>query len=130
MIRSTLAALSFALVSHWLSTAAVAAAAPNQSADLQRCRAHSDIDACYDAIRWNPTDPALLTALGDAFARENRSADALRIYKRAATLAPSNRDIAAKVRAIQAKLGAKRGSKAHAQTAKRYSNSEPESQSH
>lgn len=130
MIRSTLAALCFAWVSLWLSTAAGAAAAPNQSADLQRCRAHSDIDACYDAIRWNPTDPSLLTALGDAFARENRSADALRTYKRAATLAPGNRDIAAKISEIQAKLSAKRTSKARAETAKRYSNSEPESQSH
>lgn len=130
MIRSILALLSFAFASLWLSAAAAAATAPNQGADLLRCRAHADIDACYDAIRWNPTDPALLAALGDAFARENRSADALRTYKRAATLAPGNREIAAKLSAIETKLGAKHASKSHAEIAKRYSNSEPESQSH
>jgi cytochrome c-type biogenesis protein CcmH/NrfG len=130
MIRSGAAVLCCAWVCVGLSAAASAAAAPNQGADMQRCRERADIDACYDAIRWNPTDPALLSALGDAFARQNRSADALRTYKRAETLAPGNREIAAKVGAIQAKLSAKRTSKAHAEIAKRYSNAEPVSQSH
>jgi hypothetical protein len=106
------------------------------SADVERCRAHGSIDICYDAIRRSPSDPALLTSLGDAFARANRTADALRTYRRAATLAPGNRDISAKVAALEAKQSsAKRTPAASSHAAndgalRRYSNAAPESQSH
>jgi cytochrome c-type biogenesis protein CcmH/NrfG len=98
------------------------------SAGFERCR-HADIDACYDALRWNPSDPALLEALGDALTRQNRPADALRTYRRAASLAPRDPSIAAKISAIESKSSAKR---APVRTAneKRYSNAAPESQSH
>ena len=104
------------------------------NADFKRCRAGS-IDACYDAIRWTPSDPSLLSALGDAQLRANRPKDALRTYKRVATLAPNLPGVAAKISTIEAELSAKRASgnaSAHAAAAdaKRYSNAAPETQSH
>ena len=104
-----------------------AAAALNSG--FERCRAHSDIDACYDALRWNPSDPALLDALGDALARANRPADALRTYRRAAALAPGDRSITAKISSMEAKETTKRAP-VRAAGEKRYSNAAPESQSH
>jgi hypothetical protein len=72
--------------------------------DFARCR---NLDACYDAIRRRPSDPALLSALGDALLRANRPADALRTYQRLATLAPNTPGIAAKITATEAKISAK-----------------------
>jgi Flp pilus assembly protein TadD len=102
--------------------------------DSDRCRA---VDACYDAIRRNPSDPSLLSALGDALLRANRPVDALRTYQRVASLAPGTPGIAAKISAVQAKLSAKRtqgNPPLHAASAdaagKRYSNAAPETQSH
>lgn len=111
-----------------------AAGDPNLTGDFQRCRAGT-IDACYDAIRWRPSDPSLLLTLGDALSRANRLADALRSYKRVAALAPNTPGVAEKIRAIEEKLSAKRppgkasGHGAPADT-KRYSNAAPETQSH
>lgn len=109
-----------------------AAAEPNLNADFARCRAGA-IDACYDAIRWRPSDPSLLSGLGDAQLRANRPADALRTFQRVATLAPNLPGIGAKISAIETKLAAKRTPKAThgaAADAKRYSNAAPETQSH
>jgi hypothetical protein len=75
--------------------------------DFRRCRA-GGIDACYDAIRYRPSDPSLLSALGDALLRANRPADALRAYQRVAILAPNMPGVAAKISALEAKLSAKR----------------------
>src|ERR1700722_3154943 len=47
------------------SPAAVKAAAETLKRDSAGCSVHADIDACYDALRWNPGDPGLLIALGD-----------------------------------------------------------------
>jgi cytochrome c-type biogenesis protein CcmH/NrfG len=105
------------------------AAAASLNAGFERCRARADIDACYDALRRNPTDPALLGALGDALVRVNRPADALRTYRRVATLAPGDRGIIAKINALEAKLSAK-PAPVRAANEKRYSNVAPESQSH
>jgi predicted Zn-dependent protease len=105
--------------------------AASSPADFERCRAGS-IDACYDAIRWRPTDPSLLSALGDAQLRANRPADALRTYKRVAALAPNLPSVTAKITAIEAKLSAKRTPlrAASGDSGKRYSNAAPETQSH
>ena len=113
-----------------------AAAAPNLNSDFERCRAGT-IDACYDAIRWRPSDPSLLSALGDALLRANRPADALRTYQRVAALAPNMPGVVAKISAIETKLSAKhapgkgsgQGAGADA-TSKRYSNAAAETQSH
>jgi hypothetical protein len=92
--------------------------------DTARCNKH-DVDACYDAIRWSPSDPALLMALGDALLRAQRPADAIRYYRRAGALAPNLRGLSAKISAAEAKFAAM------SQTAsKRYSNAAPETQSH
>jgi cytochrome c-type biogenesis protein CcmH/NrfG len=109
--------------------AANPAAAAAQNPGLERCRARADVDACYDALRRSPSDPALLSALGDALAHANRPADALRTYRRAAALAPSDRSIPAKISALEAKASAK-PAPARAANEKRYSNAAPESQSH
>jgi cytochrome c-type biogenesis protein CcmH/NrfG len=134
------AARSFVLVFTLLCTAAWPQDAPSSSAtkaaaatlkrDTTRCRAYSDIDACYNAVRWNPGDPALLVSLGDALERANRPADALRNYHRAAALAPNMHGLAAKISAAEAKLTPKRAPATAAVPAKHYSNAAPESQSH
>jgi Flp pilus assembly protein TadD len=100
------------------------AAAAALNAGFERCRARADIDACYDALRRNPSDPALLAALGDALARVNRPADAMRTYRRAAALSPSDRSIAAKIGALEAKASARPA------PVRAASNVAPESQSH
>jgi cytochrome c-type biogenesis protein CcmH/NrfG len=93
--------------------------------DTARCSARADVDACYDAIRRNPSDPALLVALGDALVHANRPTDAIRNYRRAAALAPNTRGLPAKISAAEAKSVAK-----SAVVSKRYSNAAPETQSH
>jgi cytochrome c-type biogenesis protein CcmH/NrfG len=99
--------------------------------DVDSCRTHSNVDACYDAIRRSPSDPALLISLGDALMNAGRPADALRNYKRAAALAPSTRGLSAKISSAEAKSSAKRAPRpATVASAKHYSNSAPEAQSH
>ena len=82
-------------------------AAAKLNTGFRRCRA-GELDACYDAIRYRPSDPSLLSALGDALLRANRPADALRAYQRVAILAPNMPGVVAKISAIEAKLSAKR----------------------
>ena len=110
-------------------SAARAAAATALEIDSARCRTHADLSACYDAIRWNPADPALLVALADALVRANRPADAIRNYHRAAALAPTMQGVAAKITAAQAKLSGRRAPVVSA-NGRRYSNAAPETQSH
>jgi cytochrome c-type biogenesis protein CcmH/NrfG len=103
--------------------------------DFDNCRAHANLDACYDAVRWNPSDPVLLVALGDALAAANRQADALRTYRRASVLAPGTHGLNAKISATEAKLSKHAGNTAprgaaHAAAEKHYSNIAPDSQSH
>jgi cytochrome c-type biogenesis protein CcmH/NrfG len=135
--------LALLLLSHaaWPREAVSPAAGETPSAalkqDTARCSSLADVSACYNAIRWNPNDPALLAALGDALVRAQRLQDAVRNYRRAAVLAPGTNGLAAKISAAEMKLAAKqapgkpldRGS-AGAVTAKRYSNAAPEAQSH
>src|SRR5258708_21197948 len=101
------------------------AAAATLKRDTVRCRAQANLDACYDAIRWSPGDPALLVGLGDALERAQRPADAIRNYRRAAALAPGTPGLAAKISAAEAKLaGLPPG--ANRPSAKRYSTLSPE----
>jgi cytochrome c-type biogenesis protein CcmH/NrfG len=118
-------------------TSAKESAAATLSRDSERCRAQANLDACYDAIRWSPRDPALLVALGDALDRANRPMEAVRAYRRAAALAPKSRDIAAKISAAEAKQSSRRvpgnpspDSAAHAASGRRASNADPVAQSH
>lgn len=125
----------------WPWAAAPAAEDPQTTTlkrDFDACRVHANIDACYDALRWKPSDPALLVALGDAQLRAQRAADAVRAYKRAAEIAPNTPGLGAKISAIEAKLSSKRaagngsahGAAVHADAGKHFSNAAPESQSH
>jgi cytochrome c-type biogenesis protein CcmH/NrfG len=115
------------------SPAAEKAAAATLKRDTARCRGQADLDACYDAIRWSPGDPALLVALADALVRAKRPADAIRNYRRAAALAPDMPGVAAKISAVEAKLSAMRApgrAFGNGSRGKRYSNAAPETQSH
>jgi cytochrome c-type biogenesis protein CcmH/NrfG len=128
-------AAGLACLLSYLSSPSMAATTPVAGKpDSNRCRA---VETCYDAIRRSPSDPSLLSALGDALLRANRPADALRTYQRVAILAPNAPGIAAKISAIQTKLSAKRPPgnpplrAASADAAgKHYSNAAPETQSH
>jgi cytochrome c-type biogenesis protein CcmH/NrfG len=120
-------------------TLAASADKPAEAAlrrDLDSCRAHANVDACYDAIRWNPNDPVLQIALGDALLLTKRPSDALRAYRRAAAVAPATPGIAAKISAAEAKLSSQQKlnraphSAPAADASKRFSNTEPEAQSH
>ena len=118
-----------------VSQSAGNAAAATLARDTARCRAQSDLNACYDAIRWSPGDPALLVALADALVRAKRPADAIRYYRRAEVLAPRMPGVAAKIRAAEAKSSPRRArGNLSADRApvngKRYSNAAPEAQSH
>jgi cytochrome c-type biogenesis protein CcmH/NrfG len=128
--------------SAWPRDAELPAAGKAPAATLKRdtmlCSARGNVDACYDAIRWNPNDPALLVGLGDALVRAQRPQDAIRNYRRAAVLAPDMRGLAAKISTAELKLAPRRASvrpptdraSGSAITSKRYSNVEPETQSH
>ncbi|HMH88357.1 MAG TPA: hypothetical protein VK523_06925 [Steroidobacteraceae bacterium] len=106
--------------------------------DTARCSSLADVEACYNAIRRNPNDPALLVGLGDALVRAQRLQDAIRNYRRAAVLAPGMSGLADKISAAETKLAARQApakapidrASAGAVTAKRYSNAAPEAQSH
>jgi len=144
--RSLVFAFLFLFTGAWSLEAASppAGAAATLKRDSARCSAHADVNACYDAIRWNPGDPALLIALGDALMRARRPADAIRNYRRAAEVAPSMHGIvAAKISTAQAKLAPRRApgnppaarsptnaASVNAAPGKRFSNVDPEAQSH
>jgi predicted Zn-dependent protease len=105
------------------------------------CRARKDLDSCSDAVRWSPGDPVLVVALADALLRAGRVPEAIRDYRRAETLEPRVHGLEAKLSAAEARLTAVRrirkslavertSSAAAAAAAKRYSNADPEAQSH
>jgi cytochrome c-type biogenesis protein CcmH/NrfG len=101
--------------------------------DTARCSTQADVEACYNAIRRNPNDPALLVALGDALVRAQRFEDAIRNYRRATVIAPGMSGIAAKISAAEEKMTARRAAvrpTGSAGTDKRFSNAAPEAQSH
>ncbi|MGD0505898.1 MAG: hypothetical protein ABSD02_24550 [Steroidobacteraceae bacterium] len=102
------------------------------------CRAHKDLNACSDAVRWSPGDPALIAALADALMRAGRVPEALRDYRRAEALEPGMHGLDARIKAAETKLTDRRQPKkpavdrssADAADKKRYSNADPEAQSH
>ncbi len=126
------------------SAATNAAAADDHFAETERarfaslCHARKTLDACSDAVRWSPGDPVLVATLADALARAGRMDEAVRDYRRAEALDPRMRGLDAKIEAAQAKLAAARRSRrnpaparvAIEQAPKRYSNADPEAQSH
>jgi hypothetical protein len=124
-----------ALFAHGVAWSAESGSASSHR-DLSRCRAGS-VDACYDAIRWNPRDPGLLVALGDGLARAGRPVDAIRNYRRAASISPNFPGLSAKINVLDARLNAKHAPPrtatpvvANAKPAAKYTNAAPESESH
>jgi tetratricopeptide (TPR) repeat protein len=112
--------------------------------DAFRCSNLEDLDACNEAARLQPDDPAPLTALGDALMRAKRPSEALQHYRRAETLASDNQALAEKIRVAETELSAAptlaagsselantRIARAAARAApRRYSNVSPDGQSH
>jgi Flp pilus assembly protein TadD len=107
------------------STSSGNASAAALKRNYASCSTQANLDACYDAIRWNPSDPVLLVATGDALMRANRPVDAIRTYRRAAQLAPATHGIGAKISKAEARSAA-----LSASVNRRYSNAAPETQSH
>jgi hypothetical protein len=128
----------FACAAAWPQQPVSPGVAERIKRDSARCASFADLDACDDALRWNPSDPALLVASGDALLRAQRPADAIRHYRRAAALAPHWPDLTAKISAAEkrlaaqraALLAARRAASASAAATQRYSNAEPETLSH
>jgi Flp pilus assembly protein TadD len=112
--------------------------------DAFRCDNLGDLDACSEAARLKPDDPARLTALGDALLRAKRPADALQRYTRVETLAGGSQALAEKIRLAESELPpgsaseAASGQSASPRIARaepkpaprRYSNVSPDAQSH
>ena len=98
--------------------------------DVEHCRQQANLDACYDAVRRNPSNPAILVALGDALNRAKRPADAVRAYKRAAALAPAMRGIGGKITATETKPLPVHRVAVQKPAAKDYSNADPVAQAH
>jgi hypothetical protein len=131
--------LIFAIVV-WTPATPVVAAAPTTAALKQgaaRCLARQGLDACDDAIRWNPGDPALLVALADLELRAKRPGDALRHYRRAAEMAPAMNGLNAKIAAAEAQLHPKHlatvarpAPKPATSQGRQYSNAAPITESH
>ncbi len=154
--RWALVALPLSCAIAWGQSTGSASSAARAAA--RRCHSpHASVDACDDAIRWNPQDSSLLAAMGDAQLRAKHPADAARAYRRAAALAPSTPGIQQKISEADALLAkAKTKTKTKAKTppataatataaastaaastaaastaaAKRFSNADPETQSH
>jgi cytochrome c-type biogenesis protein CcmH/NrfG len=101
--------------------------------DTVRCSTQADVEACYNAIRHSPNDPALLVSLGDALVRAQRFEDSIRNYRRAAVIAPGMSGIASKISAAQEKMASRRAPARPTGSAvadRRFSNAAPEAQSH
>ncbi len=67
-----------------------------------RCSSLADLDACSAAVRDRPDDPTVLVADGDALMKANRPADAVAVYRLAATRAGSPHDVVVKINAAEA----------------------------
>jgi hypothetical protein len=103
--------------------------------EIDRCNA-SKSEGCFELVRLNLNDPALLIALGDAEMRVSRPADALRAYRRADVLAPKTSGLSWKIRVAIAKLAPPRPAappparEADLRVPKNFSNAAPETNSH
>jgi predicted Zn-dependent protease len=107
-----------------------------------RCSSLSDLDACAEALRLKPDDPVLLISQGDALMRAKHAADALDRYRRAAALTPDLQDIGEKIKLAESELPVspsdaasaarqpRAPSAANNSTLRRYSNVEPDAQTH
>jgi Flp pilus assembly protein TadD len=72
--------------------------------DTFRCTKLADVEACAEALRIKPDDPAVLAGQGDALVRAQHPAEAVALYRRAAALAPGSSEITSKLGAAEAQL--------------------------
>jgi tetratricopeptide (TPR) repeat protein len=111
--------------------------------DTFRCDSLGDLEACGEAARLEPDNPALLTSFGDALMRAKRPAEALEYYQRAQALATDKQALAGKIRLAEAELPAaptlaavsrdssnSKGLVSASAPPRRYSNVMPDGQSH
>jgi tetratricopeptide (TPR) repeat protein len=113
--------------------------------DLFRCESLNDVDACNEAARLKPDDPAVLISAGDALMRAKRPADALQRYRAVETSAgaASLPGLPEKIRSAEAALPPQAPAPAAGRPAsprvartepkaapRRYSNVSPDAQSH
>lgn len=133
MLRGACIAL---LLSYGVAWGQSSTSADAGAAAAARCHARrASVDACDDAIRYNPHDTSLLVAMGDAQMRARRPGDALRAYQRAAALTPGTAGIQLKINKAQAILARSKNSAGRAAVTasnapKRFTNADPETQSH
>jgi predicted Zn-dependent protease len=107
-----------------------------------RCDSLGDVEACNDAARLKPDDPAVLLSAGDALLRAKRPAEALQRYHAVETLTGGSPALTDKIRSAQAALPAGAEPEAAGPAAprvaraepkpppRRYSNLSPDAQSH
>jgi predicted Zn-dependent protease len=105
-----------------------------------RCGSLYDLDASAEALRLKPDDAAIIVAQGDALMHAKRAGDALSRYRHAAALTPDLPDIGEKIKLAEAEVpsvpsvgpGQPRASSAanSAPPSRRYSNLEPDAQTH
>ncbi len=135
MSASLLLALLLMAAASWSRQATLPAedhfAATQRAHYSALCHAHKDLDSCSDAVRWSPGDPALVVALADALLRAGRTAEAVRDYRRAADLAPGMHGLDVKIKSAERRAPKKpAGDRVTANSDKRFSNADPEAQSH
>jgi hypothetical protein len=99
-----LAALLLATAAAAWQPAPSKAVAERIKRDAANCKRTKNLETCDDAIRWQPSDPELLVAFGDALMHTRHPADALRQYQRAAVLAPKLPGVGAKISRAEARL--------------------------
>ena len=108
--RTLLVALPLSCAAAWSqsavpTTASAAGSTATARAAARRCHSvHATIDACDDAVRWNPQDASLLIAMGDVHMRAQHLADAARAYRHAFALAPSTPGLQQKISNVDARL--------------------------
>jgi predicted Zn-dependent protease len=89
---------------HFFDNIDRAEAAARLKRDLFRCTSLFDLEACAEAARLAPNDPAVLSAEADGLLHANRAAEAAPLYRRAIALAPAQHDLSAKLAAAEAQL--------------------------
>ena len=139
MSRTLLLAIAMSVIAAQAAAVAANPIAAARKRGTAQCLARRNMDACDDALRWNPSDPALIVALADLELRAKRPADALRHYRRAAEIAPTISGLNAKIAAAEKQLHPKlrsvvaRPARAPAKAAaqsRQFSNIEPLTESH
>jgi hypothetical protein len=85
--------------------------------DTFRCSSLGDVDACAEADRLSPNDPAIMTSHGDALLRVDRPGEALVLYRHAAAMSLNQHDLPEKIASIEAQMQSRNAQSAAARDA-------------